>query len=176
MEKKMKKTKKTITLTQYKKDALSTAFYPSIGDNILYPLVALFEESGELVEKLLEGADHKEIAKEAGDVLWYSAMIFHELKEDFQFTIEDKYLTTDKLLLHNCRIAGIIKKSQRDEGGELVGDKRELLKTHLNFVLTFVLNVCLQIGYTLESVCEMNIDKIADRIKRGQLSGSGDNR
>lgn len=165
-----------IKLSEYKKDALSTAFYPNIGENILYPIIAVFEESGELIEKLEESAPPKDIAKELGDILWYCAMIFHELDEDFVFKIEKGYLTTDKLMTHNCRIAGIIKKSQRDENGVLVDNKRAELKGHLNFVLTFVCNVANQIGFSLEEICDMNIRKIEDRVKRGTLSGSGDNR
>lgn len=165
-----------IKLSTYKKDALSTAFYPNIGSNILYPIIAVFEESGELIEKLDESAKPKDIAKELGDILWYCAMVFHELDEDFVFKIQKEYMTTDKLMMHNSRIAGIIKKSQRDENGKLENDKRENLKFHLNFVLTFVYNVANQIGFTIEDVCDMNIKKINDRIERGTLSGSGDNR
>lgn len=165
-----------IKLSEYKKAALSTAFYPNIGSNILYPIIAVFEESGELIEKLEESADAKDIAKELGDILWYCAMIFHELNEDFVFKIEKSYLTTNKLMTHNSRIAGIIKKSQRDENGILKGEKRLELKMHLNFVLTFVYNTSNQIGYTIEEVCDMNISKIEDRIERGTLAGSGDDR
>lgn len=165
-----------IKLSEYKKDALATAFYPNFGNNILYPIIAVFEESGELLEKLDEGAKPKDIAKELGDVLWYSAMVFHEINEDFEFTIQKEYMTTDKLMMHNSRIAGIIKKSQRDDNGELNGEKRQLLMMHLNYILTFVYNVATQIGFTIEDVCDMNIRKIEDRINRGQLSGSGDDR
>lgn len=165
-----------IKLSEYKKSALENAFYPNLGNNILYPVIAVFEESGELIEKLEESAPAKDIAKELGDILWYCAMIFHELDEDFVFKIERGYLTTDKLMTHNCRIAGIIKKSQRDENGILIDDKRRELKSHLNFVLTFVYNVASQIGYTIEDICDMNIEKIKDRVARGTLSGSGDNR
>lgn len=165
-----------IKLSQYKKDALSTAFYPNFGENLPYPIIAVFEESGELLEKLDEGANPKDIAKELGDILWYSAMIFHELNEDFVFSIKKEYMTTDKLMVHNCRIAGIVKKSQRDDNGVLNDEKRKLLKEHLNYVLTFVYNVANQIGFTIEDVCDMNIKKIEDRQKRGKLSGSGDDR
>lgn len=32
------------------------------------------------------------------------------------------------------------------------------------------------IGWDLESIAKLNIDKLQDRVNRGKLSGSGDNR
>lgn len=176
-----------IKLTSYQKEALRTAFYPNFGNNILYPIVALFEEVGELCEKLeivkYEDLDqkatkerHLEIIKELGDILWYSAMVYHELGEEFSFKLEKTFMTPFKLFLKTSKIAGIIKKSQRDNNGELTDEKRKELLELLDFVLSFVHNVAYQIDFNIREVCSMNIEKIDDRIKRGTLSGEGDNR
>ncbi len=173
----MKKYEKTqINLMAYQKDALETAFYPRIGSNISYPIIAVFEECGELTEKLHEIAPNKEIAKELGDVLWYCAMVFHELGRDFKFELEKCYMTPMMLHHKTCRVAGLIKKSERDNNGVLSQEKKEELLEYFNFILSFVYNIGLQIDFTLAEICDMNIKKIASRIERGQLAGSGDNR
>ncbi len=166
----------TMNLTTYKKAALSTAYYPGFGENILYPIIAVFEECGELVEKLEERAPHAEVAKECGDILWYCAMVFHELQEDFVFKVEKTYMTPLMLMTKLSRAAGIIKKSQRDNDGVLTEQKKEELLSYMDFVLSFVHNVGSQIDYTIEEICDMNIKKIESRKSRGQLSGEGDNR
>lgn len=165
-----------IDLGSYKKAALATAFYPRFGDNILYPIIAVFEECGELVEKLEIASPHTEIAKELGDVLWYCAMVYHELDEDFIFTVEKTYMTPLKLMIELSKAAGIIKKSQRDQDGVLTEDKKKELLVYMDFVLSFVHNVGNQIDFTIQEICDMNIKKIESRQARGQLSGQGDNR
>ena len=86
---------KDLTFTEYSKEAEKTAFYPKIGEKLVYPTFGLIGESGELLEKVLnivfkaskvsegvkkvfrdkEGVlgkgDTILIAKELGDILWY---------------------------------------------------------------------------------------------------------
>lgn len=166
----------TVNLSNYQKEALRTAFYPNFGNNISYPIIALFEECGELVEKLDDQADHKEIVKELGDVLWYSAMVYYELEEDFSFKLEKTYMTPIMLMKKAARIAGIIKKSQRDQEGELTKEKRKELLSYLDFILSFIHNIAFQVDYSIQEVCDLNIKKIDDRLARDKLSGEGDNR
>jgi len=87
-----------LTLNDYQMKAESTAIYPNKGNNIVYPTLGLSGEAGECsekVKKLIRDFDgiltdeYKEkIAKELGDVLWYVAMLAHEIKYDLQTIAE----------------------------------------------------------------------------------------
>lgn len=68
----------------------TTAKYPDMGNNIVYPVLGLVGESGEVAEKVKKTIrDHHgewspdrslELIKELGDVLWYIARVARELK------------------------------------------------------------------------------------------------
>lgn len=46
----------------------------------------------------------------------------------------------------------------------------------LGDVLWFVALLCKEEGWTMEEVAQMNLDKLADRVKRGVIIGEGDDR
>lgn len=74
---------------EYQVKAKSTAVYPGIGKNVVYPTLGLCGETGEFAEKLKKAirddggeitpARKAEMVKELGDVMWYLAMIADEL-------------------------------------------------------------------------------------------------
>lgn len=74
---------------KFQKDALKTAIYPNRGNNIVYPVLGLVGEAGEVAEKIKklirddDGKLTKErrelLKKELGDVLWYIAALSEEL-------------------------------------------------------------------------------------------------
>ena len=78
-----------MNFNEYQKEARKTAIYPQIGHNLVYPVLGLTGESGEVAEnvkKLIRDKDSikddefvSEITKELGDVLWYVAAICSEL-------------------------------------------------------------------------------------------------
>ena len=78
-----------MTFSEYQKACLKTAVYPDIGHNIIYPVLGLCGEAGEVAEKvkkvirdedgIITHRKRSEIAKEIGDVLWYIATICSEL-------------------------------------------------------------------------------------------------
>jgi NTP pyrophosphatase (non-canonical NTP hydrolase) len=78
-----------MNLQEYQDFALSTAIYPNKGENLIYPVLGLCGEAGEVAEKLkkiirdkegvVSASDIDEIEKELGDVMWYIAAICHEL-------------------------------------------------------------------------------------------------
>ncbi len=73
----------------YQIEARKTAIYPDIGFNLVYPVLGLNGEAGEVAEKikkLLRDNSNEQtpefreaIAKELGDVLWYTAAMCSEL-------------------------------------------------------------------------------------------------
>lgn len=75
---------------EYQKKALETAIYPN---PIVYPTLGLTGEAGEVADKVKKVIRDnnsvfsyeckKEIAKEIGDVLWYCAMLSHDLGYSF---------------------------------------------------------------------------------------------
>ena len=75
---------------EYQERCMKTAIYPELlGNNVVYPVLALCGESGEVAEKLkkilrdkagkISDDDKVELKKELGDVLWYLAAISKEL-------------------------------------------------------------------------------------------------
>ena len=74
----------------YQTQARSTAIYPNIGNNFIYPTLGLCGESGEVAEKVKKimrddgGVVSEEkrelLKKEIGDCLWYCANLAAEFK------------------------------------------------------------------------------------------------
>jgi len=82
------------TLNEYQQKAKSTAVYPK-EMGLVYTTLGLSGESGEVAEKVkklirdhggvLDDEYRAKIAKELGDVLWYVAMVAHEIG----YTLQD---------------------------------------------------------------------------------------
>jgi NTP pyrophosphatase (non-canonical NTP hydrolase) len=77
---------KLLPMNTYQDLAKQTAVYPDIGRNLIYTILGLVGESGELAEKMKKAirdnggnVDTETMVKELGDVLWYVAMIASEL-------------------------------------------------------------------------------------------------
>lgn len=82
-----------MNFNEYQTIAKTTALYPRVGSNFIYPTLGLVGEAGEVAEKvkklirdkqiedsaLLSQTDKEAIQKELGDVLWYVAQIATEL-------------------------------------------------------------------------------------------------
>ena len=76
-------------LNAYQAKARSTAIYPDLGNNLVYPVPGLLGEAGEVAEKVKKmvrddggelSDDRREaIRKELGDVLWYVSQVAAEL-------------------------------------------------------------------------------------------------
>ena len=90
----------------YQNKARTTAQYPNLGSNYIYPTLGLVGEAGEVAEKVKKvirdkkgifDQDSKDaIKKELGDVLWYLA----NLCTEFDFSLSDVALKNlDKLRL-----------------------------------------------------------------------------
>lgn len=78
-----------MTFGEYEEQARTTAAYPDIGNNLIYPTLGLTGEAGEVADKvkkiirddggILTEERRNAIRKELGDVLWYSAALAREL-------------------------------------------------------------------------------------------------
>lgn len=76
----------------------TTAAYPDIGNNVIYPALGLAEEAGEVAGKIKKAirddggilTEDRTIAllKELGDVLWYVARLARELGVPFSQVAE----------------------------------------------------------------------------------------
>jgi len=96
----MKASKVQLTFNKYQDHAESTAVYPNLGRNIIYPTLGLTSEAGEFSGKLkkiirdkfefssdaistltnfIRGNNKDEFVDELGDVLWYVTMCASEL-------------------------------------------------------------------------------------------------
>ena len=73
-------------------------------------------------------------------------------------------------------VAGKLKKVIRDDSGNLSEETRHNLIKELSDVLWYCAAICSELGISLGSVAEMNITKLQDRVERGVIQGSGDNR
>jgi|SRR6185437_15735437 len=73
-------------------------------------------------------------------------------------------------------IQGKIKKVLRDNGGAVTLSKKIEIVEELGDLLWYVSQMAAELGFNLEAVAKRNIDKLADRMERGVIQGSGDNR
>lgn len=71
-------------------------------------------------------------------------------------------------------VADCFKKAQRDDDLKLTPERREKIKLEMGDCLWYIAVLAHQMGMTLESVAEANIEKLKSRQARGKLGGSGD--
>lgn len=69
-----------------------------------------------------------------------------------------------------------VKKVLRDDAGRVTQARREALAKELGDVLWYVAAVCSELGLDMGQVARANVDKLADRQRRGVLHGEGDDR
>ncbi|MBN2386401.1 MAG: nucleoside triphosphate pyrophosphohydrolase family protein [Anaerolineales bacterium] len=102
--------------TAYQQKSRKTAVYPSIGHPVIYPVLGLANEAGEVAGKVkkifrdkdgaIGEAERQALKGELGDVLWYVAQVCTELG-----------LSLDEVAEHN-----IAKLYDRLERGKIGGD------------------------------------------------------
>lgn len=73
-------------------------------------------------------------------------------------------------------VANKLKKVVRDHDGVITEETKQLVKGELGDALWYVSQLARELGFSLEEVARDNIDKLADRNKRGVIKGAGDNR
>lgn len=97
-------------LNTYQEKARSTAIYPDLGQNIVYPALGLGGEAGEILEKVkkiirddggvVTDVKRDAIALELGDVLWYVS----QLAAEIDYSLEEiASLNLEKLFSRKTR-------------------------------------------------------------------------
>lgn len=69
-----------------------------------------------------------------------------------------------------------VKKVLRDCGGEFTAEKKEDIAKEIGDVLWYCAALARDLGYELDQLAQMNVDKLKSRQERGVICGSGDNR
>jgi NTP pyrophosphatase (non-canonical NTP hydrolase) len=73
-------------------------------------------------------------------------------------------------------VAEKVKKVIRDNNGDMDEKFNLEMKKELGDVLWYLSTVCSDLGFSLEEVARINIEKLESRQARGVIHGSGDNR
>lgn len=73
-------------------------------------------------------------------------------------------------------VANKVKKIYRDCDGVAFRDDEDQIAKELGDVLWYVATMAHEIGYRLEDIAQMNVEKLASRKERGAIKGSGDDR
>ncbi|ALY08519.1 MazG-like nucleotide pyrophosphohydrolase [Arthrobacter phage Thunderclap] len=175
----------TISLNEYQNEAMRTAIYPE-DRGLEYTTLGLLSEVGELNGAWL-GGTATDILSELGDNYWYVAAIAHSLGEQLEnvlvFANIDEsvdFRPLDELFqlltYYSGEIAGVVKKSIRDNDGQLTPEKYDKVIDLLANVLHVLDTLTLHFDGTPAGVQAKNLDKLADRQRRNVLGGSGDHR
>jgi mazG family pyrophosphatase domain protein len=69
-----------------------------------------------------------------------------------------------------------VKKVIRDNNGEFTDDRKREIAKEIGDVLWYCATLAHDIGYSLEEIGEMNVEKLRSRKERNKLNGNGDNR
>ncbi len=73
-------------------------------------------------------------------------------------------------------VADKVKKVIRDSHGEFSENRRVDIAYELGDVLWYVATMAHDLGFTLDEIGRMNLEKLALRKKKGLIGGSGDHR
>jgi len=73
-------------------------------------------------------------------------------------------------------VAEHAKKAIRDDGGEVVAERRAAMAKELGDVLWYVAQLATELELDLDEIAHANLEKLLSRQRRGVLSGSGDER
>ena len=164
---------------------MTTAIYP-LSRELDYTILGLCSEVGELGTAYLTTLP-SEVHAELGDCFWYAAAIADALKCPLEHiaTLKDETVVATMpyvsvyvldIVAEAAAMAGILKKSIRDNDGYLSSAAEDKIKYHLFRALWLMDGLCRWYGLTRYAVMSANLNKLADRKQRGVLQGSGDHR
>lgn len=73
-------------------------------------------------------------------------------------------------------VAGKYKKINRDQNGIVTDENKIAIAKEIGDALWYINAIAAEVGYSLEEIANMNLMKLYDRMQRGVIGGSGDNR
>ncbi len=73
-------------------------------------------------------------------------------------------------------VADKVKKVIRDNSATFDEERKRQIALELGDVMWYAASLANDLGYSLEEVCQMNLDKLASRMQRDKIHGSGDER
>lgn len=73
-------------------------------------------------------------------------------------------------------VADKVKKVIRDNNSDFTDEKRLAIAKELGDALWYVAVDARDLGFSLEEIASMNLEKLGSRAERGVISGSGDDR
>jgi len=181
----------------YQQEAMKTALYPNIGNNILYPMLGLMGEAGEVSGKIskiirddngiLTPDRRSTIRDELGDILWFIATVCQEANLDMGALYllaqsSDTNLKSDTLFKLNftlfqqvSHMSILIEQSLYMPLKENV-DPLDPLGADMVSLLTIMIGICMACSLDIEQVAQKNLEKLASRQARGVICGDGDER
>jgi len=153
-----------------------------------YLQLGFIEEVGELSGKfakiirakgkiVLTTEERFAIAKELGDICWFAAMLTREFNFENLVRYVESRLTIVRSLdkdreLHIVAIREMCFSLAKIASVATTGLTNEMAASCFNYVTM----IAGKIGFTLDEILQMNIDKLTDRQNRGVINGDGDNR
>lgn len=170
-----------MNLKEYALHARKTSVYPRHTYAVLYPILGLGGESGEvcgaILKDIIDGDNTAGIKEELGDVLWYIASAADDLGKTLE-DIEQISLTVGIEKPHALAIFGLrmvehagraqehVKKAIRKQ----VPYPFDMIGLELAMVLGYMRAICVECGFTMDEVAQGNIDKLSKRKAQGQLT------
>ena len=73
-------------------------------------------------------------------------------------------------------VADKVKKVIRDNNDEFTDERKQQIALELGDVMWYSATLAHDLGYSLDEICQMNLDKLASRMQRNKLHGSGEER
>jgi hypothetical protein len=136
-----------------------------------YPEFCLISETGELIgkfSKVLRGdnVEKQDITKEVGDCIWSFCEVLSkdnisiELLPDIEYNETDLERILEDLVFFSLQIK-----------------RYPVAKIHsISCYYSAIVNFCVILNFDFWEVLQENIDKLTDRVNRGVIKSSGDNR
>lgn len=183
-----------INLQKYQESARTTAIYPNIGNNPLYPMLGLIGETGELSEKLKKiirdnggkvTVDKLQmIIGEMGDVMWYIAnlccefgIVLGDIDDDNIFRIHtNPNLVILTLTPSIAGLSRIVEEVETYKGGLVKKMNSSAVLADCTNMIKNLYRLGMIYGLDFNRVLELNLAKLFDRKSRDVLKGDGDNR
>ena len=161
---------------EYTPLAKRTITYDSHEKLLFCSMAGLMGEYTEYTEHLDCMSPQKLITAEIGDICWDLAILIDYLGID----VIPRTCPSYELDVHGFvtigKIQEVLKKVARDNDWIPDELQKGTLEMLFNDLLYGITNKCLEFGMNLSDLLQANLEKLADRAKRGVLKGSGDER